>query len=93
MRRWGIALTLALGACAGPAPRECAMDDGRPPGLVERLARAERAVRDLRAEDARRDFEYVLEVLACLPPGLDARELRQRAADGLVRVRGILYER
>lgn len=86
---------LLLAACAGPDPvtRECAIDEGRPPGLVERLSRGERAVRDLRAEDARRDFEYVLEVAAWLPAGVDVSEVRRRAADGLVRVRGILQER
>ena len=94
MRRAWLAWALALG-CAGldSVTRECAIDEGRPPGLVERLARAERAVRDLRAEDARRDFEYVLEVLALLPAGLDVQDLRRRAADGLLHVRGILHER
>ena len=86
-----VALALALQACAGPDPvtRECAIDEGRPPGLVERVSRGERAVRDLRADDARREFEYVLEVLAWLPSGLDVADLRRRAADGLVHVRGI----
>ena len=85
------ALALALQACAGPDPvtRECAIDEGRPPGLVARLSRGERAVRDLRADDARREFEYVLEVLAWLPSGLDVTDLRRRAADGMVHVRGI----
>lgn len=87
-------LLLALQGCAvHDVPRECAIDEGRPPRLTERLARGERAARDLRAEDARRDFEYVLEVVAWLPSGVDVSDLRRRAADGLVQVRGILAER
>lgn len=88
-------LALVLEACAGPDPvtRECAIDEGRPPRLLERLTRGERAARDLRAEDARRDFEYVLEILTWMPSGVDVGDLRRRAADGLVQVRGILQER
>jgi hypothetical protein len=95
MRRAWLVLVLALQACAAPDPvtRECAIDEGRPPGLVARLSRGEQAVRDLRAEDARREFEYVLEVLAWMPSGVDVADLRRRAGDGLVHVRGILQER
>ena len=92
--KWvGVLWGLGLAGCAGrePAVQECAVD--RPPGLVERLQRGERAVRDLRADDARREFEYVLEVAAWLPPGVDTVDLRRRAADGMIRVRGILQER
>jgi hypothetical protein len=92
VRRAWIGLALALQACAGrePAVQECAAPA---PGLVDRLRRGERAVHDLRAEDARHDFEYVLEVAAWMPPGVDAVELRRRAVDGLLQVRGILQER
>ena len=92
MRRAWIFLALALQACTGPEPvvQECAAPA---PGLVERLQRGERAARDLRAEDARRDFEYVLEVLAWLPSGVDASDLRRRAGEGMLHVRGILQER
>ena len=95
MRRAWVALALGLQACAAPDPvtRECAIDEGRPPGLRARLSRGERAVRDLRADDARREFEYVLEVLAWMPAGVDVVDLRRRAADGLIHVRGILQER
>lgn len=93
-RAW-IVLALALQACASPDSviRECAIDEGRPPGLLSRLSRGERAVRDLRAADARLEFEYVLEILAWMPAGVDVAELRRRAADGLLHVRGILQER
>jgi hypothetical protein len=89
-RAW-VLLALALQACAAPDPvtRECAHDEGRPPGLVERLSRGERAVRDLRAADARREFEYVLEILAWMPSVIDVADLRRRAGDGLLYVRGI----
>ncbi len=92
MKRAWIVLALALQACAArePAVQECAAPA---PGLVERLRRGERAVRDLRAEDARREFEYVLEVVAWLPPAVDASDLRRRAGEGLLQVRGILQER
>lgn len=92
MRRAAAVLALALQACAArePAVQECAEPA---PGLVERLRRGERAVRDLRAEEARREFDYVLEVVAWLPPGVDAADLRRRAGDGLLEVRGILSER
>jgi len=95
MRRAWIVLALAAQACAVPDPvtRECAIDEGRPPGLVARLTRGERAVRDLRGEDARREFEYVLEILAWMPSGVEVGDLRRRAADGLIHVRGILQER
>lgn len=91
MKRAWIVLVLMLQACAArERVQECAAPT---PGLVDRLRRAERAVHDLRAEDTRRDFEYVLEVLAWMPAGVDGAELRRRAGDGLLQVRGILQER
>lgn len=92
MKRAWIVLALALQACAGrePVVQECAAPT---PGLVERLHRAERAARDLRAEEARRDFEYVLEVVAWMPSGVDVADLRRRAGEGMLQVRGILQER